>query len=193
MASNVSPGQRTFALIIALIFLLTTVATGFFVVASIVNEGKNKDTASTSATTPAEETAADATCPIGTEPGQAVLPAPEVYKPSGDIMTLEKTDIEVGTGEVVKAGDCLIAKYYGTLATTGEMFDENFTTDQGLTFQVGAGSVIEGWDQGIVGMNVGGTRRLVIPSDLAYKDQAAGSIPANSDLVFVVKVIAVKK
>ena len=179
MASNVSPGQRTFALLIAIIFLVTTLATGLFVSMSISNESKHKDKTASTTTTPTAETASYGACAIGSEAGQAVLPAPEIFKPSGDVTALETTDIEVGTGEVVKSGDCLIAKYYGTLATTGAMFDENFTTDQGLTFQVGTGSVIQGWDQGIVEVNVGGKRRLVIPADLAYGENGAGLISAD--------------
>ena len=79
------------------------------------------------------------------------------------------------------------------LQTLGDEFDENFTTDGGLVFKVGTGNVIPGWDQGVPGMKVGGTRRLVIPSDLAYGENGSGSIPANADLVFVVKVLEIKK
>lgn len=192
MGSNVKPSQRAFALTIALIFLITTVATSIFVVMAIIDESRNKP--DVALTDPANPQATPSTgCTIGQEPGQATLPVPEAFKPAGDVTALEKTDLEEGTGQTVRAGDCLIAKYYGTLASSGQKFDENFTTDQGLTFQVGAGSVIAGWDQGIVGMKVGGLRRLVIPSELAYRDQAAGSIPANSDLVFVVKVTGIKQ
>lgn len=192
MASNVSPSQRTFALIIALIFLITTLATGAFVVASIISDSKQDPTSETNTGTQNDQSAADSSCAIGNEPGQETLPAPEVYKPTGDVTTLDKTDLEVGTGAEVKSGDCVIAKYYGTLATSGEVFDENFTTDQGLIFQAGVGSVIEGWDQGVIGMKVGGTRRLVIPSDMAYGENGAGSIPPNADLVFVVKIVGTK-
>lgn len=192
MASNVSPGQRTFALVIALIFLVTTVATGVLVVASIVNDSKN-DASETATSTADTQTTNEASCPIGTESGQEKLGVPEIYKATADVTALEKTDLEVGTGAEVKAGDCVIAKYYGTLATSGEMFDENFTTDSGLSFQAGAGSVIQGWDEGVLGMKIGGTRRLVIPSDLAYGENGAGSIPANADLVFVVKITGFKE
>ena len=191
MASNVSPGQRTFALIIALIFLVTTVATGVFVVASIISDSKN-NTTETSTTASNDQTAGE-NCPIGTETGQATLPVPEIYKPASDVTVLEKTDLEVGTGAEVKAGDCVIAKYYGTLAANGEMFDENFTSDSGLSFLAGGGSVIKGWDEGVLGMKIGGTRRLVIPSDLAYGENGGGSIPANADLVFVVKITGFKE
>ena len=191
MGSNVKPTQRAFALTIALIFLVTTLATSVFVVMAIIDESKNKNDPSVTQTT-SPSVATNSACTIGAAPNQVTLPVPEAYKPPGDVTALETVDIEVGSGAEVKSGDCLVVKYYGTLASNGEKFDENFTTSDGLTFGLGAGSVIAGWDQGVVGMKVGGTRRLVIPSDLAYRDQAAGTIPANADLVFVVKVLAVK-
>lgn len=191
MASNVKPHQRAFALTIALIFLVATIATSVFVVMAIIDENKQSNS-STSQT--ADSTAStDDSCAIGSETDQPVLPVPEIYKPAGDVTELEKTDLEVGTGQEVKAGDCVIAKYYGTLAATGEKFDENFTQPTGLKFTVGTGTVISGWDEGIVGMKVGGTRRLVIPSDMAYGSSGSGSIPADADLVFVVKVTEIKQ
>jgi peptidylprolyl isomerase len=139
------------------------------------------------------EQPAQVSCQIGSVPGSTALAAPEVFKPEGDVTKLEATDLTVGTGETVKAGDCLQARYYGTLATTGTVFDENYTLTTSLKFQVGTGQVIPGWDQGLIGMKVGGERRLVIPSELAYGSQAAGQIPANSDLVFVVKLEQIVK
>lgn len=192
MASNVKPHQRAFALTIALIFLITTVATSVLVVMAIVND--NKQTSSTGDITPTAQTAQqEDSCTIGSETNQESLPVPEVYKPAADVTALEKTDLTVGTGDEVKAGDCLIAKYYGTLASNGEKFDENFTEPVGLLFRVGTGTVIAGWDEGIVGMKVGGTRRLVIPSDKAYGSSGSGTIPADADLVFVVKITGIKK
>ncbi len=195
MASTVKPSQRAFALTIAIIFLVTTLATSVLVVMAIIDDSKNKNADTTqSAATDTPASAADAeTCAIDSLSGQPTLPAPEVFKPSGDVTALATTDIEVGTGDTVKAGDCLVVKYYGTLATSGEKFDENFTTDGGLIFKIGAGSVIPGWDQGVPGMKVGGVRRLVLPSDLAYGESGSGAIPANADLVFVVKVLEIKK
>jgi len=84
-------------------------------------------------------------------------------------------------------------KYYGTLAADGTKFDENFTNATAFAFTLGQGQVIQGWDKGLVGMKAGGMRRLVIPAAQAYGDQAQGSIPANSDLVFVVKLLRIQK
>lgn len=123
---------------------------------------------------------------------EATSPAPEVYKPTGTITALQSTDLTVGTGPAAKAGDCLVVKYYGTLAKDGTKFDENYTSVQGFAFELGKGRVIPGWDQGLVGMQAGGERRLVIPATLGYGNQAVGTIPANSDLVFTVKLLRIQ-
>jgi FKBP-type peptidyl-prolyl cis-trans isomerase FkpA len=125
----------------------------------------------------------------GTEP---TLPAPDVYKPAGTVASLQTADLVVGSGTAAKAGDCLIVKYYGTLAADGTKFDENFTQPTAFAFTLGQGQVIPGWDQGLVGMKVGGTRRLVIPAALAYGSQGSGTIPPNADLVFVVKLLKIQ-
>lgn len=121
------------------------------------------------------------------------LPVPEVYKPAEPVTSLQSTDLTVGSGQAAKDGDCLIMKYYGTLASDGTKFDENFTDTTAFAFTLGQGQVITGWDKGLVGMKVGGMRRLVIPAADGYGAQAQGSIPANSDLVFVVKLLRIKQ
>ena len=128
----------------------------------------------------------------GSVQSAVVLPAPEIYKASSDVTKLETTDLEVGAGAAIKAGDCLTVKYYGTLAKDGTVFEEDFTKNTVLQIQIGTGRVIPGWDQGLIGMQPGGLRRLVIPANLAYGNQAQGTIPANSALVFVVKLISVQ-
>jgi len=125
---------------------------------------------------------------------EPTLPVPEVYKPTGTVAELQSTDLEQGSGASAKAGDCLVMKYYGTLASNGTKFDENFTESTAFAFTLGQGQVIEGWDKGLVGMKAGGTRRLVIPAAQAYGSQSpSSSIPANSDLVFVVKLLRIQK
>ncbi len=131
-------------------------------------------------------------CQFQIAQNQPTLPLPEAFKPSGDVTKLETTDLQEGSGAPVKPGDCVTVKYYGTLATSGEVFDQVFDKPQALKFQLGTSQVIPGWDQGLVGMKADGLRRLVVPSDLAYGDQAQGPIPANSDLVFVVKLLGVQ-
>jgi len=86
-----------------------------------------------------------------------------------------------------------VVKYYGTLAKDGKKFDENFTQPTAIQFTLGAGNVIPGWDEGLVGMKVGSVRRLAIPAAKAYGETSpSADIPANSDLVFVVKLLKIK-
>jgi len=102
---------------------------------------------------------------------------------------LEIADITVGTGAVAAAGDLLTVHYTGSL-TNGTVFDSSVGRTP-FTFRLGAGSVIAGWDQGLVGMRVGGKRRLSIPPSLGYGGQAVGSIPANSTLRFDVELLSI--
>lgn len=111
-----------------------------------------------------------------------------------DQTQLQITDETVGTGAIAEAGDTVTVNYVGSL-TDGTVFDASANHgSSGFTFTLGSGQVIKGWDEGIVGMKVGGKRKLVIPPSLAYGDQAVGSaIPANSTLVFEVELLKVQK
>lgn len=104
---------------------------------------------------------------------------------------LKIEDIKVGTGSAVKAGDTVVINYTGTLED-GTKFDSSYDHGQPFTTQIGVGQVIKGWDEGVVGMKVGGERKLTIPPDLAYGDQSVGSIPPNSTLIFDVSLVAIK-
>ena len=104
--------------------------------------------------------------------------------------TLVIEDLVVGTGATAVAGDTLTVHYVGTL-TNGTKFDSSYDRGTPYVFQVGAGRVIAGWDQGVPGMKVGGKRRLTIPPSLAYGSQANGSIPANSTLLFDVDLVSI--
>lgn len=115
--------------------------------------------------------------------------------PSGTPLTkLEIQDGVVGTGATAEAGDTVTVNYVGVLSN-GTVFDASANHgNQGFTFKLGAGQVIKGWDQGVVGMKVGGKRLLAIPAALAYGSQGAGSaIPPNADLYFEVDLLNVQK
>ena len=90
-------------------------------------------------------------------------------------------DIKDGEGPEAKAGDHISAHYVGTLSD-GTVFDSSRDRGVPFDFTLGAGQVIQGWDEGIVGMKVGGIRKLTIPPEMGYGDRAVGSIPANSTL-----------
>ena len=114
---------------------------------------------------------------------------PVIPKQTGDDPTkLIVQDLIVGTGKEAKDGDTVDVRYVGVLRKDGKEFDSSWKrADNNFSFTLGGGQVIQGWDEGVVGMKEGGRRRLIIPPDLAYGD--AGSpptIPANAALVFVV-------
>ncbi len=100
-------------------------------------------------------------------------------------------DTQVGTGSPAASGNTITVNYTGML-TDGKVFDTS-VGKQPLTVVIGTGQVIPGWDQGILGMRVGGKRRLIIPADLAYGQKgAAGVIPPNSPLIFDIQLLDVK-
>jgi FKBP-type peptidyl-prolyl cis-trans isomerase len=180
MAGTTRLRDRIFAGFGAFLFLGTASAFTIYILVSA-----NSSSTTNTATTAAANTCVD-------NQNEVKLAAPDVYKPTGSVTSLQSTDIAAGNGQTTKAGDCLVVKYYGTLASNGTKFDENFTTAVGFAFKIGQSQVIPGWDQGLIGMKIGGTRRLVIPAALGYGSQASGAIPANSDLVFVVKLLRIQ-
>jgi len=104
---------------------------------------------------------------------------------------LLKEDLVVGTGAIAEAGQDVVVHYVGRLAD-GTRFDSSRARRDPLDFALGAGDVIKGWDEGVPGMRVGGTRRLTIPPELAYGDQGlAGVIPPRATLVFEVELLEV--
>jgi FKBP-type peptidyl-prolyl cis-trans isomerase FkpA len=104
-----------------------------------------------------------------------------------------QTDVIAGTGATATQGRTITVSYTGWLydPTRPESKGTQFETNASFSFPLGVGRVIPGWDQGVVGMRVGGLRRLVIPPSLAYGSQANGQIPGNSTLVFDIMLLAV--
>lgn len=119
---------------------------------------------------------------------------PEIEFPEGDTPTeLTIIDLIEGGGREVVAGDTVSTHYVGVAWSTGEEFDASWNRGTPLDFRVGVGQVIQGWDQGLLGMKVGGRRRLEIPSDLAYGSRGAGgAIKPNEALIFVVDLVGVR-
>jgi len=108
------------------------------------------------------------------------------------VKELEIIDVEVGTGEEVKPGATITAHYTGALVKNGIIFQSSH--DFGNPISFGLDQVIKGWTYGVPGMKVGGTRRLVIPAEQAYgASSPAKNIPANSDLVFDIDLVAVPR
>jgi peptidylprolyl isomerase len=121
-------------------------------------------------------------------------PKPEIDFPDGPPPTeLEVTDLADGDGAEASAGRTVHVHYVGVAHSTGEEFDASYNRGEPLTFRLGAGQVIAGWDQGVQGMKVGGRRRLVIPPPLGYGDRGAGGvIKPGETLIFVVDLVDVR-
>jgi len=112
----------------------------------------------------------------------------EVTTPSG----LKYIDQEVGSGKSPLSGQGVSVHYVGTLED-GTKFDSSVDRGKPFSFTIGIGRVIQGWDEGVMSMKVGGKRRLTIPADLGYGAQGAGGvIPPNATLIFEVELLAIR-
>jgi peptidylprolyl isomerase len=101
-------------------------------------------------------------------------------------------DIVEGEGPAAKDGDQVTVQYVGALYDTGQEFDASWDRGEPFELTLGGGTVIQGWDQGLVGMKAGGRRELIIPAELGYGAQGSPpSIPANATLIFVVDMISI--
>jgi peptidylprolyl isomerase len=121
------------------------------------------------------------------------LEKPFVDRPEGDDpLELGVEDLVVGDGDEAVAGRSVSVHYVGVSFHTGEQFDASWDRGRPFEFTLGRGQVIQGWDQGVDGMRVGGRRQLTIPPALAYGERGAGGvIKPNEPLVFVVDLLAV--
>lgn len=107
------------------------------------------------------------------------------------VKELEIIDAEIGTGDEVLAGATITAHYTGALVKNGIIFQSSHDFGEAISF--GLNQVIQGWTVGVPGMRVGGTRRLIIPAEMAYgASSPAKNIPANSDLVFDIDLVAIR-
>jgi|SRR5438128_9721711 len=111
----------------------------------------------------------------------------EVTTPTG----LKYVDEVVGTGEKPRLGKTVVVEYTGTL-TDGTKFDSSKDHGQPYEFRLGTGTVIQGWDEGILSMKVGGKRKLIVPPNLGYGAQGKGQIPPNATLIFEIELLGVK-
>ena len=106
---------------------------------------------------------------------------------------LEVEDITVGVGQAAQSGDTIFVHYTGWLAS-GKKFDSSRDRGTPFSFRLGSGQVIQGWDRGLIGMQVGGVRRLTIPPEQGYgnRDVGGGLIPPNSTLIFEVELLSIE-
>jgi cyclophilin family peptidyl-prolyl cis-trans isomerase len=114
---------------------------------------------------------------------------PQVLLPAELPTELVITDLVEGSGEPAKVGDSLAVRYVGVLTSDGTEFDSNWDAETPFNVALGVGGVIQGWDQGLVGVKAGGRRQLDIPAELAYGDQGSGAVIKPGDaLSFVIEV-----
>ena len=118
---------------------------------------------------------------------------PEIEFPDPEPPTqLVVTEVREGEGDEAVAGKQVLVHYVGVAHSTGEEFDASYNRGEPLSFRLGVGQVISGWDQGVQGMKVGGRRQLVIPPHLGYGDRGAGGvIRPGETLIFVVDLVGV--
>ena len=119
--------------------------------------------------------------------GEAVRQGSNAF---GRVDSLIIDDIKPGEGPAVEAGDEVSVHYIGRLED-GQEFDNSYEKGSAFTFQVGKGRVIDGWDQGLVGMRAGGQRVLVVPPELAYGRDGFGPIPPEATLIFAIELVSI--
>ncbi len=178
MADRKEFATRFSMALLAVLFLATSIGFSLLVIWQSKQDKKDEaaQTALTEQTTNKEENKLEGT----------IL---KDFTPVAAVDSLQKTDTTVGTGEEVKASDTITAHYTGALASTGVIFQSSLDTGQPFTSALSG--LIKGWQEGIPGMKVGGIRRLLIPAAQAYGAQSQSGIPANSDLVFDIVLVAV--
>lgn len=165
-----STRDRVFAMSGAILFFLTASATTIFVFWAMHNEE-----------TPATTSSCVATSTVKTSLEGTQM---QNFTPTASVAQLQITDEKVGSGPIVKSGDTVCVDYTGAVAATGKIFQSSLDTGQPVSLSLS--NVIDGWQQGIPGMKVGGVRRLLIPAAQAYgaNPPSNSGIPANADLVF---------
>jgi peptidylprolyl isomerase len=144
-------------------------------------------TAASPAPSVADSSAAFPPVPAGADPALSTKPA--VSAGTGTVSKLKTTTLIQGTGAAVQSGQTINVNYVGVTYAGGKEFDSSWSRSEAFSFPVGAGNVIKGWDQGLIGVKVGSRVQLDIPSDLAYGDSPSGGQPAGS-LRFVVDVLS---
>lgn len=171
-----SKGGRIFAGFFAALFLITSSALAIVVIYTMATQNKK----------PASTTQA---------PPKNLLQGTKLasFTPVPSVSQLQEIDLKPGTGATVQAGATITADYTGAVASTGTIFQSSKDSGQPATFPLS--KVIAGWSQGVPGMRVGGTRRLLIPAALAYGSNPPpnSGIPPNADLVFDVTVRKIDK
>lgn len=184
--------QRVFALVGAILFLGTSLAVSGVVIWQAKQQDNNELTNQSKIEETLKQQTQQQKQSTNRSEGQLEGTKLSNFTPLSSVDKLQYVDTVVGTGEMVKAGATVTAHYTGALVKDGTIFQSSHD-GQNQPVEFPLSGVIAGWTQGVPGMKVGGTRRLIIPAQLAYGAQSpAANIPANSDLVFDIELTAVK-
>lgn len=175
--------QRFFAIFFAVLFLVTSSSVAIAFIISNVQSKDSSKTAKNSST--ASQSVTNDTNSSTSQSSTSNQGKLEGFTPTSDVTELKTTDITVGTGATVQPGQTVSVTYSGAVAATGDIFQTSSTP-----ISLSLNQVIEGWQKGIPGMKVGGTRQILIPADMAYgaNPPSGSGIPANAPLVFNVTV-----
>ena len=159
---------------------------------TVGNENKADEALATTTTGTSTTSSTSTTAAVKTPTSGPLSKEPHVTPPSGPPPTkLETKEIIKGTGTEAKSGDAVTVNYVGVLYKTGKVFDASWKRNETFPFTLGKGQVIPGWEQGVIGMKVGGRRELIIPASLAYGAKGSPpTIPPNEALVFVVDLLS---
>lgn len=182
--------KRVVAITAALLFLITSAGFSGLVVWQIMQDNKkNKEDAGLQEALKK----AQANQSQSTKEGKLEGTLMASFTPVAQVADLQKIDTVAGTGEEVKPGATVTAHYTGAVAATGIIFQSSHDSGDPVEFPLSG--VIKGWTDGVPGMKVGGTRRLLIPAAMAYgaTPPSGSGIPANADLVFDIELTAVKQ
>jgi FKBP-type peptidyl-prolyl cis-trans isomerase len=177
------PQERVFALVMALLFLATTVA-GAAIVIWQVRQDNEQSKLSAQA-----QQLQDGANDLTQQEDNVEETKLNGFTPVAKVDSLQKTDLVEGTGEEVKPGATVSAKYTGAYASDGVVFDSS-DKHGGQPISFSLDGVIAGWTQGVPGMKVGGKRRLLIPASLAYGANPPQGIRANADMVFDIEIVS---
>jgi FKBP-type peptidyl-prolyl cis-trans isomerase len=176
--------DRIFAGTMALVFIITTVGVAGGVAWQVIKSGGQDNSTDASSTPPADTSTSSKDKLAGTKM--------QDFTPIDTVDKLQVIDLKEGTGDAVTAADTVTVDYTGALAKDGTIFESSLDSGQKATFPLSG--VISGWTEGLPGMKVGGTRRLVIPTAKAYgANPPSSSIPANADLVFDITLYSITK
>lgn len=191
MASSTSTTQRVITFTLAVVFIVSTIGVVVFSITSANQQDKQATEFAEAQKALAAQQAQNPQQPIQTEEGKLKGTQLANFTPVQDIPELKVITITPGSGDAtVKESDTVTVNYTGALASTGVIFESSLDSGQAATFPLSG--VITGWTKGLPGMKVGETRRLLIPSDMAYGAAGSGSsIPPNADLVFDVTLIKI--